>query len=224
MMEFQSLLAASESTAIALLLIGAYFCGSIPFGLLAGKARGIDVRDYGSGNIGATNVYRICGPAYGIVVFLLDFTKGLAPTALALELERRGVITGAVIPIITALMAIVGHNYTCWLGFRGGKGIAASAGALTMLLPWPLLLAAVIWAALLISTRYMAIASMGAALSLPIVVAVQRWLTHEPPMVYLIFTIVLAALAVWRHRSNIQRLLAGTEHRFGKRRDEPAPN
>ncbi|MEM7384090.1 MAG: glycerol-3-phosphate 1-O-acyltransferase PlsY [Verrucomicrobiota bacterium] len=194
----------------------AYLIGSIPFGLLAGKLKGVDVREHGSGNIGATNVLRTCGKPVGIAVLILDLLKGLAPVLLARTLAPdNGLLT-----VLAAVFAILGHNYPCWLGFKGGKGIATSAGALIGFLPIAFLIALVAWVVAFFTTRYVAIASIAAAVSLPISVVTMKLLGHPVPMAYIVFAVLVGGLAVWRHRSNIERLRAGTEHRFESRKKD----
>lgn len=190
-------------------IVAAYFFGSIPFGFLAGKMRGIDIRDHGSGNIGATNVLRTLGKPVGISVLILDIAKGVVPVLLAQKFSD-----SSLIPVLTAVATILGHNYTCFLGFKGGKGIATSAGALAPLLPVPMLVALLLWIILFFATRYVSVASMGAAATLPITLSVIFATRKEWDWILFCFTALLAFLAVWRHRSNIQSLRNGTENRF----------
>jgi glycerol-3-phosphate acyltransferase PlsY len=187
-----------------------YFLGSIPTGFLWGKARGIDIRTVGSGNIGATNVMRALGKGPGIAVLLIDAAKGLIPVffmpRIFPEVER------AVLQIVCCVGVIAGHNWTCWLKFRGGKGVATSAGALLAFLPWPLLCGVAVWGAVFAAFRYVSLASISAALALPIF----TWFfTGDKTLT--IFVTILAVIAIWKHRANIQRLLAGTENRAGKK-------
>ncbi|HEV2393683.1 MAG TPA: glycerol-3-phosphate 1-O-acyltransferase PlsY [Verrucomicrobiae bacterium] len=202
-------------------LIG-YLLGSIPSGFLAGKTRGIDIRKTGSGNIGATNVFRTQGMLAGILVLLADAFKGWVAVTLA-----AGVICNSLYPaasplerewfeITAGLSAILGHNYTCWLGFRGGKGIATSAGVLAALVPLALIIILVIWAVVLLLTCYVSLASMIASFALPFA----AWLTGRSTNL-IVVTAAMAALAIFKHKSNIQRLLNGTENRFG-RKGQPA--
>lgn len=190
-------------------IILAYLIGATPFGLLAGKMRGIDIRDHGSGNIGATNVLRVLGKPVGITVLILDLLKGLVPVLIA-----KAVSDSSLTQILSAIAAILGHNYTFWLRFKGGKGIATSAGAVGSLMAIPLGIALALWGLLFLATRYVSIASIGAALSLPVTVAVQSVRTGEWNLPLFGFAIFLAVMATWRHRSNINRLLAGKENRF----------
>jgi glycerol-3-phosphate acyltransferase PlsY len=201
----------------------AYLLGSIPTGYLVARARGVDIRQTGSGNIGATNAFRVLGKGWGIGVLLLDFAKGasacmLVPLGvramLELSVENEGSVTLA---LVAAVCAVLGHNFTLWLRFKGGKGIATSAGALAVLVPWALLIGLGVWVLLFALTRYVSLGSIAAAVSLP----VATWFTTGSDRTPLtILTATLAAMAVLKHRSNIQRLLAGTENRLelGKQR------
>ena len=217
----------SQSEAIAYCLVAAfaaYAIGATPFGYLAGKMRGVDIRQFGSGNIGATNVSRVLGKPVGMPVFILDIFKGWLPVMLIRWiLGARGIPSDW--PAISAAVGtVLGHNYTFWLHFKGGKGIATSAGVLAALLPIPLAAAVSCWLVLFFSTRYVAVASIGAALMVAVVpVAMHVWSENGEPGLPLVgFALLLGLLAVWRHRSNIRRLVNGTEHRF-VRNSSPDP-
>ncbi|MCF6313073.1 MAG: glycerol-3-phosphate 1-O-acyltransferase PlsY [Verrucomicrobiales bacterium] len=192
-----------------ILILTGYFIGSIPFGYLAGKLRGIDIREHGSGNIGATNVLRTLGKSIGIPVLILDVLKGLLPVLIAQHFSDQ-----TMIHILTAFATIMGHNYTLWLRFKGGKGIATSAGSLIPLIAIPLAIAVLIWVILFFTTRYVSVASIGAALAIPIVTIMQQSLQNEWNLAMISFTVLLATLATWKHRSNIIKLYHGTENRF----------
>jgi glycerol-3-phosphate acyltransferase PlsY len=196
--------------------IGGYLIGSIPFGVLIAKSRGIDIREHGSGNIGATNVLRIVGKPWGVACFLLDFLKGLGSVLMAWSVAGAG--GSSVAGIVGAVACIVGHNYPVWLKFKGGKGIAASGGALFGLLPVTALLLLVLWVAVFLTTRYVSLASLAVGVALPVIVFVfvQTGFRADWPLFY--FAFVVGVMAVWRHRTNIQRLMDGTEHRFERRR------
>jgi len=200
--------------AIVLSALAAYILGATPFGLLAGKLKGVDIREHGSGNIGATNVYRVLGKTIGICVFLLDFLKGYLPVLFATHFVDSGTLP-AWGPIVVALATILGHNYTLWLGFKGGKGIATSGGAILGLMPAAVGVAVLVWIALMVVFRRVSLASIGAALAIPITVAVlgSRAGMIDGPL--LAFAIAVCLLAILRHRSNISRLIAGTEPRVG---------
>lgn len=193
-------------------LAAAYVVGATPFGYLAGKMKGVDIRQHGSGNIGATNVIRVLGKGIGIPVFILDVLKGLLPVLCA-----RWWNLGMDCQIAAALGAVLGHNFTLWLGYKGGKGVATSAGALFGLMWMPTLVAVVTWVVTFFSTRYVAVASLASAVILPVATAWQNGFGS-----LFGFSMALSLLAVWRHRSNIQRLRAGTENRFVRKssRDE----
>jgi acyl phosphate:glycerol-3-phosphate acyltransferase len=199
-------------TGYLLTAILAYFVGSIPTGYLFGRARGIDIRKTGSGNIGATNVFRTLGKTAGIAVLLVDAVKGFLPAKFLLigatpeTREYHSMLAG--------LFAILGHNYTCWLRFKGGKGIATTAGVLVALVPLALLITLGVWLLVFAASRYVSVASIVAALVLPLAV----WGVGQSGRI-LILCSILSALAIYKHRSNIERLRAGTEHRFGTKKE-----
>ena len=196
----------------------AYLLGSIPTGFLVAQARGVDIRTVGSGNIGATNVVRTLGKAAGTFVLLIDALKGWIAVVVLPRLLTLAFGTGAEIgarealEIVGGFCVIVGHNYTCWLHFKGGKGIATSAGVLLALVPWALLIIFVVWIVAFFSTRYVSLASIAASATLPFA----SWVTHES-LTKVIVTGAMAALAIYKHRANIQRLLQGTEPRFQRK-------
>jgi glycerol-3-phosphate acyltransferase PlsY len=198
-----------ELFSVTAFILTGYLIGSIPFGYLAGKTRGIDIREHGSGNIGATNVLRTLGKPIGITVLILDVLKGLLPVLIAKQLSDNSLIH-----ILTAFATILGHNYTVWLRFKGGKGIATSAGALLPLITIPLGIAAIIWAVLFFTTRYVSVASIGAAVAIPITTGVLLKMQDNWNTPMFAFTLILATLAIWKHRSNIRKLCSGTENRF----------
>ena len=200
-----------------------YLLGSIPTGFLVAKARGVDIRNVGSGNIGATNVFRYLGKPAGIFVLLADALKGwLAVFVLARlvfgwfhaspDLQEREWFA-----VVAGISAILGHNYTCWLHFKGGKGIATSAGVLVALVPWSLVIILSIWIIVFALTRYVSLASLAASFALPFA----AWVTKESFTMILI-TGAMGALAIYKHKANIQRLLNGTESRFGPKKKEAA--
>lgn len=202
--------------------LAAYLLGSIPAGFLVGKARGLDIRSVGSGNIGATNVFRYLGVPAGVVVLLADAAKGWLAVAVAARLisgwlfSAGGGKTCEWAGICAGFCAVVGHNYTCWLYFKGGKGIATSAGVLGALAPWALLIIFGVWAVVLALGRYVSLASIAAAVALP----PAAWLTTRD-WALTAAAALLTVLVVYKHRANIERLLGGTERRLG--RIEPPP-
>ncbi len=192
-------------------LIFGYVVGATPFGYLAGRARGVDIRQHGSGNIGATNVLRVLGKPLGIAVFILDFAKGLLASLAAL-LILGSPLTG----VAAGLGVILGHNYTFWLGFKGGKGIATSAGVLAGLMPIAACVGVAAWVGVFFATRYVSLASLAAAVSLPITTGVAL-LAGAGSWILFMLAAIMCGLATWRHRSNISRLRAGTEPRFERK-------
>jgi glycerol-3-phosphate acyltransferase PlsY len=210
--------------------LGAYLLGSIPTGYLAAKAKGIDIRTVGSGNIGATNAMRVLGKPVGIGVLLVDALKGFAAVmwlplfvlnqfaspdfwTTPFDLHGRQNLI-ATFSVIAGVGAVLGHNYTCWLKFKGGKGIATSAGVFLALAPLALGICVVVFAVALLLTRYVSVGSIAAALALPVAV----WFTRDDTLLRLV-TIILGALAIYKHKTNIQRLIAGTENRMGAKKE-----
>ncbi|MEM6278249.1 MAG: glycerol-3-phosphate 1-O-acyltransferase PlsY [Verrucomicrobiota bacterium] len=187
----------------------AYVVGATPFGFLAGKMRGIDIREHGSGNIGATNVLRILGKPIGIGVLILDIFKGMVPVIVAKTVSEESALH-----ITTAIAAILGHNYTFWLGFKGGKGIATTAGAVIPILTIPILVAAAGWFVALRISRYVSVASIVAALLIPLTLILQNLISGRWDWIVLSLAFFVCLLAIWKHRSNIQRLRSGEENRF----------
>ena len=193
----------------------AYLLGSIPFGFLIARARGKDIRTLGSGNIGATNVFRSIGKKEGVLTFVLDVGKGLAGVLLVPSLAAALTsisFEGMSFPLFCGAMTIVGHNWSCYLGFKGGKGIATSAGLLIGLAPASVGIAFLVWVLIFLLTRYVSVASIVACLTLAVVV----WFLY-PEGEGLWFPVVLnllAMLGIWKHRGNLARLRAGTESRF----------
>ena len=194
---------------IALLEIGSYLFASLPFGLwIALKWKGVDIRTVGSGNIGSTNVSRVCGPVAGVVVLLLDCLKGLLPPLIghALHLSSQWLM-------LSALLAVIGHNYSIFLGFKGGKGIATSAGALYGI-AWQVGLGACsLFGLVFLAFRFVSLGSIAAALSLPPLM----WFFYRNDYYRLGFAIFACVMALYKHRANIQRLRAGTEPKYERK-------
>jgi glycerol-3-phosphate acyltransferase PlsY len=215
---------------IALIPI-AYLIGCVPFGLIIGKSRGVDVRQSGSGNIGATNVGRLLGRKFFFIVFFLDMFKGLAPMLIAsmivhqvAEPDRTRQLY--LLWLLVGFAAILGHMFSIFLKFKGGKGVATSAGVMLGLFPYftlPGLAAIVIFIIVFVAFRYISLGSITGAAALPLLYALigraRGWPITGSQLPLLIFSIVMALLIILKHRSNIQRLLAGTENRFGKKRN-----
>ena len=197
-------------------IIFAYICGSIPWGYIIGKVNGIDIRTVGSKNIGATNVTRCVGKKAGKLCFALDFLKGLLPVLLAQYLAKRGLTGGEITTLIVVFATIIGHIFPLFLNFKGGKGVSTAAGAIMALAPYALITALAVWVVVFLVSRYVSLASITAAAVLPVV----QWifvLTQGKNWLVATILTIIAALAIFRHRSNIQRLLDGTENRFGKK-------
>ena len=211
--------------AYILTALGAYLLGSIPFGFLVAKAKGIDIRSVGSGNIGATNAMRVLGKPAGIFVLLMDAAKGFVATVYMAPLVHGWIAPdvaekslGLNLFVFAGVCAVLGHNYTCWLKFKGGKGIATTAGVYLALAPWAVLVALVVFILAVLLTKYASVGSIAAAIALPITV----WVMTPNNLLLGIVTTALGALAVYKHKSNIQRLMAGTENRLGKKKAEGA--
>ena len=205
-----------------------YLLGSIPTGYLTGRAKGIDIRKHGSGNIGATNVSRTLGKKYGIFVFVCDALKGLIAVRFGIYLSQHmawNVVTtpdsisihmmpSAIAGIIGAFACILGHNFPVWLKFKGGKGVATSLGVIIGLVPFAAAIAFALWVAILFASGYVSLASILATISVPVTVAFTAREHDRMPL--LIFTSVATLLIVVRHKENIKRLLNGTESSFKK--------
>ncbi len=192
----------------------AYLLGSIPTGYLVARAKGIDIRSLGSGNIGATNVMRILGKLAGIFVLVVDVFKGWFAvewgTRLVFFLIGNPLSDPEVFGIAAAFAAVLGHIYPCWLNFKGGKGIATSAGVLAALVPLALVMSLSVWVALFALTRYVSIGSIAGSFTLPFT----TWFTTRS-WTLTVATGAMGALAIYKHKANIQRLLSGTESRIG---------
>lgn len=194
-------------------IIAGYLLGSIPGGYVVGKlAGGIDVRESGSGNIGTTNVLRTLGKKHAFFAFLIDFGKGIAsiyvvglfPVEVNLSLTRS----------LAGFACISGHNWPLFLGFRGGKGVASSAGVFLILTPLPLAFALLTMIAVVAVTRYVSLGSMISAVALPFYIWV---LMGTEILVYILLGAVVAGLIIWRHHSNLKRLLIGEENKLGQK-------
>ena len=217
----------SEATGIFVFALLGYLLGSVNFAVLVAKKHGIDILKEGSGNPGATNVKRVLGKGPGNLVFALDALKGFVgaglPTlvgyviaALSIPLVIDG---GAFIHGIAGLVGtLLGHCFSCFLKFKGGKGVASTIGGLLVLLPVPILIGAILWGLVFLLSRYVSLASIVLGVSLPIscwVLPLFTKLTFSPAEFW--FAGAIAAFNIWTHRSNIGRLLTGTENRFVKK-------
>ncbi len=195
---------------LVLAVLASYLLGAIPTSFLAGKFfRGIDLRQHGSGNLGATNLYRTLGARYAIPVGVFDMAKGAVPVMLIAPLASGS----RYFAILCGIMAVVGHVFSVFVHFRGGKGVATASGVMLGLTPWAVLVSLAVWLIVVRASGYVSLGSMVGAIVLP----VAAWLLH-PLQRDIIWIQILVALAIiWLHRANIRRLLAGTENRFGRR-------
>ena len=190
--------------------IAAFLVGSFPTGYLVARAYGVDIRQVGSGNIGATNVLRSVNRWAGRGVFVVDMLKGFLPPLLAPVLLPQP--DHSVTQVIACFFAILGHNYTPWLGFRGGKGVATAAGGF-LAICWPaLLVVAAVWLAVFFLSHYVSLASIVAVAALPFLV-----FGFSNNWIFTAFATLVAVVTILRHKPNIQRLLAGTEHKFTRK-------
>lgn len=200
--------------------LAGYLLGSIPNGLLISRSQGIDIRQHGSGNIGATNVLRVMGKKWGYLVFLLDAVKGFLAARIAYLFVASTPLLARpeLAAVFAAFTCILGHTFSVWLRFRGGKGVATSAGVLLGLMPLAVVSVALVWAVIFQTTRYVSVASIVAAAALPFFVALYLRYGVLRGESLLPFSIIIAAVVIWRHRSNMRRLIEGTEERFRPKR------
>jgi len=201
----------SELMLVAALLVGGYLSGSIPFSYLVARSRGVDLRQVGSGNVGGANVWRACGFGPFLVAAALDILKGYLPTLAGLWLfpDQPTVV------VLVGIAAILGHTFPIFLNFKGGKAVATSAGVLLAITPLLVPLGIGAWALAFAITRISSVASLTAAV-VEIISGTILYLTGSVPLAYALFIWLTALFVVYLHRSNIQRLLAGTESRFEK--------
>ena len=198
------------SVELVLAIVASYFLGAIPTSYWVFKlARGVDLRTVGSGNLGATNLYRQSGWKYAIPVGIFDMLKGTIPVIVFAPWAGLG-MAGAV---GLGLVAVAGHVFSVFVGFKGGKGVATGGGVILGLAPWAFLVSLGLWIAIVKFTGYVSLGSIVAALSLP----PTTWLLHADRREAVLPISALALLVVWFHRANIRRLMAGTENRFGRR-------
>ena len=203
--------------------VGAYLVGSIPFGFLVGKMRGKDIRTLGSKNIGETNVYRTVGKPWGILAFACDFLKGFLPTFAALQFKDAYWYVDW-LPLVVGILTVAGHMWTCFMKFKGGKGIATGFGMLVALTPVLVLVAFAVWVVVMLTSHYVSLGSIVAAAFLMVVVWLP-WYDWFPcgmlrsckgynDLPLCILVTVLCAFAIWKHRTNIIRLRAHAESKI----------
>ncbi len=211
--------------AYLIVFFASYLCGGIPFGLIIGKCNGVDVRSEGSGNIGATNILRICGKKWGYFCFMLDTLKGFFPVIIAKHLPLLDQLNHQeYVPIIVITGVVMGHIWSPYIKFKGGKGVATSAGALLAITPIATLISLFIWYLVFSIFRYVSLASIIAAIVLPVIVVFLDILYKHPsthvnnPILF--FLVVLSLMVVIKHKENIQKLLNGTENKFTRKEPE----
>ena len=194
---------------IALVITICYLLGSIPFGYIVGKLfKKIDIRELGSGNIGATNVFRILGPSLASLVLISDIGKGI----FSIYLVRYLNIDNLLILTIAGLVVICGHDWSLFLGFKGGKGIATTFGVVFALNPTISILALIIWGVVLVTTRYVSLSSIFAVISIFIFT-----ILFKQPYEYIIFSAIILVLGIFNHKDNIKRLRSGNERKIGEK-------
>jgi glycerol-3-phosphate acyltransferase PlsY len=206
------------SRLVFLIPVGAYFLGSIPFGLILAKLFGAaDVRKAGSGNIGATNVARVAGPLAGILTLTFDTAKGAA----AVWLAGRVTNESALWMIIAAFAVLLGHCFPLWLKFKGGKGVATALGVFLALCPLAAVSALLLFVLCVGYWRYVSLGSVAAAAAMPLLIYFLWAPHHAPPIIINVGTLAIAALVIYKHDGNLQRLVEGTEPRFsfGKKKE-----
>jgi len=202
---------------LLLMIIISYLVGSIPTAIIYGKvSRGIDVRQHGSGNAGATNVFRVLGWKAGLVVLLIDMAKGLLATLWIYKLgSDSGIENIELVKIIAGMSAVLGHIWTIFAGFKGGKGVGTGAGMIIGIVPDAVLIGVLVFLIMVILTRYVSVGSILASLSIPIYLFMKRFVFHFPiSLTLLVFGSLIPVLIIYTHRSNIQRLLKGTENKI----------
>jgi glycerol-3-phosphate acyltransferase PlsY len=216
----------SPSLLAALLVPISYLCGSIPFGVLVARSRGMDIQSFGSGNIGATNVARALGLRWGLLVFVLDFMKGFGPTLMAVYVAGRlgsDPLVRFDLPVFCAMAAVLGHVFSIWLRFRGGKAGATGLGVGAVICWQAMLVAALVWLVIVFGiTRYVSLGtilgSVAYVVSYGVVVIVveHAGLLDRQHVTRTIFCVAVATLVIARHKDNIRRLMAGTERKINE--------
>jgi acyl phosphate:glycerol-3-phosphate acyltransferase len=206
-------------TILAVTAVG-YFLGSLPAGYLAGRIAAVDVRTIGSGNVGATNVTRTLGKRFGYPVFLVDFGKGVGAVVVSQIIAKHNQLDADLIDLCAAIAgvaAVIGHSFPVWLGFRGGKGVATTIGVLFGVQWFAGLIVCVVWLLVFQILRYVSLASIAAAVALPLTMTAMYLLNQLNSPILLYFSFCLTAIVILRHRSNLSRLFKGTEPRFTRK-------
>jgi len=209
---------------LAAALIGSYLLGSIPAAYIAGRARGIDLRKHGSGNLGATNVIRVLGARIGLLVFAFDMLKGAVPVVFFprwVSPDLMPMHDPLIFGILCGVCAIAGHTRPVFLGLgKGGKGVATAAGVFLALAPVQTILVLLVFTVVLWSSGYVSLGSLTCAVLLPVLL----WLTVGARSPLFVISVLLTVFVFWTHRANLQRLRAGQEHRFGNKPGSKRPN
>lgn len=203
---------------IALML--SYLVGGIPTSIIAGRIlKGIDIRDHGSGNAGATNVYRVLGPVPAVIVVLIDAGKGIVSVLLISNIVPQTLLNDPVgIKIICGMAAVIGHSFPVSAGFRGGKGVGTGAGVMFSLIPAETAILLVIFIIIVIITRYVSLGSISVAVLLPVFLIIEKYLLNRDISdILLVVSLFISVFIVFSHRSNIRRLMDGRENRIGGR-------
>ena len=206
---------------LILIAVLSYLIGSVPFSIIVTRLiKGIDIREHGSKNAGATNVFRVLGPVPGLLVLLLDATKGLIAVLLLTKVSLGGAVglDPVYLKLLAAVSATLGHVYTIFAGFKGGKGIGTGAGALLGLIPREVGLSLIIFALVVSLTRYISVGSLAAATFISLLITTEKFILKvKIPLILVIACWGLTALVFYTHRNNIRRLLTGTERKMGEK-------
>ena len=211
----------SLATEIILCIVSGYLIGTFSTSYIIGKTNHLDIRDYGSGNAGTTNAFRVMGKKAGIITFIGDFLKAFIPLMIMKYVLLRGTDECCLLMLIFGIMCVIGHNYPVWLHFKGGKGIAATGGVFVAFDPWILIPGAIIFGGVIYLSKYVSLGSICVSILFPIWVILTK--SADPYYGWLIaITFLFTASALFRHRSNIVRLANGTENRIGEHVDPKA--
>lgn len=195
--------------------LGCYLCGSLPTAYIAGRViKGVDIRTIGSGNVGASNAMRLLGKGWGVTVLLIDALKGLIPLLVILHIWLKGNPQLERYALVGALACMVGHIFPVWLKFKGGKGVATGLGVMTALLPIAVAVALPVFILVVYVSRFISLGSITAALVLPAAFFIDHNLTTSPEL--FLFVAVACVFVIYKHKSNIKRIIAGQESRLGK--------
>ena len=208
-----------DSVTLAWVILGAYLCGSIPTAYLAGYAiKRVDIRNFGSGNVGASNAMRLLGKGWGVAILLFDAVKGLVPVSLVLHYFLKADTQVERYALAAALAALVGHVFPVWLKFRGGKGVATGLGVMTALLPLAVAIALPVFILVVAVSRYISLGSIIAASLLPGLFFIDHTLPGDSEL--FAFVCIACIFVIYKHKSNIRRIIAGEENRLGEKRAE----